>query len=359
MSHLQVVVGGQFGSEAKGHVAGWLARRSHKPLCVRVAGPNAGHSVVHPTTGKKYALRQIPVGAVTNPRATLAIAAGSEIDPEVLWQELKLLDDDGLAVSSRLYIDQAATVLHPRHRHREAAEQLVEMIGSTGKGIGAARAERIMRQAAIAAEHHMHAMRVVDVAELIQHCRAAARDVQIEGTQGYGLGLHTQYYPQVTSSDCTAIDFLAMARVNPWQWRRDQVEIWVVFRPHPIRVAGNSGPLHGETSWEELGLPEEKTTVTQKIRRVGTWDPDLARAAVAANGGYFERAGDPKPIHIALTMADQLDPALAGVTDRDILLKSAAFNDFRLQICDDLDYPLSLVTTSDRTVVDLTDEPIH
>ena len=92
MSKIQVVVGGQYGSEGKGAVAGYLAGLETDPLCIRVAGPNAGHSVVHPGTGKKYALRQVPVGAVTNPDALLAIAAGSEIDPYVLSEEIAWLE---------------------------------------------------------------------------------------------------------------------------------------------------------------------------------------------------------------------------------------------------------------------------
>ena len=66
MGKLQVIVGGQAGSEAKGHVAAQLASPELTPeglAAVRVAGPNAGHSAVD-ATGRKWALRQIPVAAV-------------------------------------------------------------------------------------------------------------------------------------------------------------------------------------------------------------------------------------------------------------------------------------------------------
>jgi len=350
MSKLQIVVGGQAGSEAKGAVAGYLAAEQKNLLCIRVAGPNAGHSVVHPVTGRKYALRQIPVGAVTNRDAYLAIAAGSEIDPYVLHEEINWLEQEGIPVRDRLFIDPAATWLTQAHKDRETTAALTARIGSTGKGIGAARAARIMRDAVTVgqAEPEFRQFGIVDQVSAIAHSYLTkGATVQIEGTQGYMLGLHTQYYPQVTSSDCTAIDFLAMARVNPWWVAEHELETWVVFRPYPIRVAGNSGPLKDETTWEELGLEPELTTVTKKIRRVGHWDGQVALAAIEANGGGLIR-----PM-LALTMADQIDPALVGVTDQHKLLECAAFNKFLAQFEADCGQPPVMVTTSDRTYVNL------
>ncbi len=307
---LQVIVGGQFGSEAKGHIAGYLANQSLQfpVMAVRVAGPNAGHSVVNPKTGVKHALRQVPVAAVTNPTAALCIAAGSEVDLAVLFAELDALDEDGIDARYRLKIDPAATIL---------------------------------------TEHDVTVARTVDMLKYMP----SRSLVQVEGTQGYGLGLHTKYYPQTTSSDCRAIDFLAMAGMSPWWF--DETEIWVVVRPYPIRVAGNSGPLSNETTWEALGLPEERTTVTKKIRRVGTWDRGLVRRAIEENGGYgteyLARRGD--QVHLAFTMADQLDPEIAGRTEpTDITQKVAIFLNL---VRTDTGYTPELVTTSDRTVIDL------
>jgi len=359
MSKLQVVVGGQFGSEAKGHVAGYLARADEIDLAIRVAGPNAGHSVVHPKTGTKYALRQVPVAAVTNPNTTLAIAAGSEIDPRVLRQEIDLLEGDGIKVASRLLIDPSATILTVDHVSRETSSSLTDMCGSTSKGIGAARADRIWRRAKTAGEAlGVEFGRVVRVADWATVLLRDGNSVQVEGTQGYGLGLHGPFYPFATSSDCTALDFLAMAQISPWAVGSADLEIWVVFRPYPIRVAGNSGPLTGETSWEALGLDPEYTTVTKKMRRVGAWDPALAAAAMQANGwdgntgvGWPRRHAS--TVRVALTMADQIDPSLAGSTDPASLHESLTFSSFRDQVQKDAGVPPLLVSTSDRTMVDL------
>lgn len=334
-------------------MAGILAAPEIAPLCIRVAGPNAGHTVVNPATGNRHALRQIPAGAVTNPNATPCIAAGSEIDLSVLENEVQALEADGIKIRDRLRIDPQATIIESRHLAAEDDADLHLLIGSTGKGIGAARADRLMRQAKIAGQYPNQLGqlgRLEAVAPLARMSVYSA--VQIEGTQGYGLGLHAGHYPKCTSSDCTALDVLQMAQVNPWSYPAMTFKIWLVLRPYPIRVAGASGPMRDETSWEALGLEPEYTTVTHKMRRVGHWDGQLAQAAVAANGGY-DTAGR-NPLRVALTMADQIDPALAGVTDAETIWFSPSYQNFANQMLSDIGRRPALVTTSDRTWADMT-----
>ena len=80
--------------------------------------------------------------------------------------------------------------------------------------------------------------------------------------------------------------------------------ITMVIRTFPIRVAGNSGPLKNEITWEEVkklsGYPyeiKEFTTVTKQIRRVALFDIDTVKKAVMVN----------KPTQIALNGVDYLD----------------------------------------------------
>jgi adenylosuccinate synthase len=299
---IQAVVGSQFGSEGKGAVGAYLGRNYEDGDCfVRVAGPNAGHTA-YDAKGVAFAFRQLPVASVVNGEAEIVIAAGSEIEPAVLASEISLAESHGHSIRERLVVDPHATVITDEHKAREAS--LVGAIGSTGKGIGAARADRLMRKAitwgewASENDHHEEFGVTGDTARMLNHYLEIGNNkVMLEGTQGYGLGLHTRYYPQVTSSDCRAIDFLAMAGINPYG---HNVEVWLATRVYPIRVAGNSGPLKGETTWGGLGLKEERTTVTKKVRRVGGWDSELVRRAVQANGPAVSR--------IALTMLDQHDP---------------------------------------------------
>ena len=303
-SQILAVVGGQYGSEGKGAVAAHLARQPHNgpTATIRVAGPNAGHTALD-DNGTPWPLRTIPATAVANPTERLIIAPGSEIDTTVLDHELTTLEQGGHPVNHRLTIDPQATILDPIYIEEETALTMHERIGSTGKGIGAARAARIMRTARIWGENRPFSG---DTVALAHDLLDQGGRIIIEGTQGYGLGLHAGHYPQSTSSDCRAIDFLAMAGLTPWHPSVDQFHIYLAIRPNPIRVAGNSGPLAGETTWDALGLPVELTTVTKKPRRVGSWDPDLVRAAVQANGGA-------PTVRLAVTMFDHVHPDLAGV----------------------------------------------
>ena len=382
---ISVVVGGQFGSEAKGAVAGFLASAEnnlcHRVVAVRVAGPNAGHTIYgrcpdpcdvspeeHLNTPDAFnrqqrhpwKLRQVPVAAVTDEAATLVIAAGSEIDPAVLADEVHRLISAGYDPIRRLYVDHSATVLEPYHIAAEIDQQLNRRIGSTAKGIGEARVARLRREARTFGQfldqepdHPLSRVTTIDTARYLNE-RVRSDHVIIEGTQGYALGLHTDNYPQVTSSDCRAVDFLAMAGVNPWLVSPERLNIWVVLRTFPIRVAGNSGPMNGETSWEDLGLPPERTTVTNKVRRVGTWDPDLAAEAVRVNGGGPDGSGC---VRVALTMADYLVQGVSGLTqytlhelDSDDLGRMVQLLD---QVEKDTGVRPSLVGTSPTTIIDL------
>lgn len=317
MARLHVVVGGQFGSEAKGHFTGKLTERLSGPLLViRVAGPNAGHTIVS-EAGTRYAFRQIPVAAVSRPDAQLFIAPGSEVDTEVLLDEIDLLEADGIKVRNRLWVSGQATVLTAEHRAREGGNDspIQQRIGSTGKGVGAARADRIMRVANTVADYQPYLDANGVRVGFPPAWDNSDAEVVIEGTQGHGLGLHAGYYPYCTSSDCRALDFIAMSGVLPADFHT--VHTYVVYRTYPIRVAGNSGPLYNETSWEALGLQSggyiqpERTTVTKKIRRVGLWDPYLAARAFRDNRVTY--SGRVLPV---LMFGDYIEPALAGSCDR-------------------------------------------
>ena len=303
---IDVIVGAQFGSEAKGAVACALAQQHEYDLLVRVAGPNAGHTG-YDAKDRKWAMRQIPVACIWNLDATIYLGPGSEIDIDVLREEVALLDVAGFEVSSRLFISPQATILLPEHRFREQTMQMHETMGSTGKGVGAARAERIMRKGPIAGNMADDGV----LPGMVGYLNTNQGRVMIEGTQGFGLGLHAGYYPHCTSSDCRAIDFLAMADVN----LNNEICAYVVARTFPIRVAGPSGELPFEVTWEQLHaesggyIQPERTTVTQKIRRVARFDPILVNRALAANHTRDHRA------RLCLQFWDYVNTSTFGVTD--------------------------------------------
>jgi adenylosuccinate synthase len=137
-----------------------------------------------------------------------------------------------------------------------------------------------------------------------------------------------------------------MAAIDPTMWTF-QDEYWpvVVCRTFPIRVAGNSGPLNHETTWEALAgatdgyIQPERTTVTKKVRRVGRWDQQLVDRAMRANGGHFAQ--------MAVTFADYLDPSIAGMTNIDeIYDKSEPVREF----LNSQRHDILCVTTGPKTI---------
>ena len=127
------------------------------------------------------------------------------------------------------------------------------------------------------------------------------RRIVVEGSQGFGLSLfHGGHHPHATSRDTTASTFLGEAGLSP----RDVDDVTLVIRAFPIRVAGKSGPLPEETSWESIGRrsglgPDylELTTATRKVRRVAHFDADVVSRAIEAN----------RPDRIVLNHMDYFD----------------------------------------------------
>jgi adenylosuccinate synthase len=145
------------------------------------------------------------------------------------------------------------------------------------------RIARLRNEAILATDHPAFHDYLGDTGEFMRRVLNQNSRIVIEGSKGYGLSLlHGGYYPKATTRDTTAASFLGEAGLSP----RDVDDVTLVLRCHPIRVAGDSGPLKGETTWREIaknaGLPKnycELTTATKKVRRVGTFDPELVREA--------------------------------------------------------------------------------
>jgi adenylosuccinate synthase len=281
---ISVVVGGQFGSEGKGKVAHRIACDERASIVVRVGGTNSGHTAVD-DKGRTWALRQLPV-SVLAPDTVAVLPAGAIIDPEIFANEVREL---GLS-SHRVVVSRYATVISNEDKHTEQTEGLVDRIGSTGSGTGAALIRRISRQsgtAILASEHPVLKNYLGDASLVMREALSRNELIVVEGSQGFGLSLlHGGYYPNATSRDTTAATFIGEAGLSP----RDVKDVILVLRAHPIRVAGKSGPLEGETTWAKIakgaGLPVnycELTTATKKVRRVGKFDPALVRRAIEAN----------------------------------------------------------------------------
>lgn len=265
---VKVIVGGQFGSEGKGKVAKYLSNDCD--CMIRCGGSNSGHTIYH--NHNKYVLRHLPAGVV-NPNCHLLIPAGSNININVLLQEVKRFK----VSSDRLSIDPNTFVITDQDIIYENNINLNSSIGSTLSGTGGCTIRRIDRKYNITAkDYDILKPYIRNTYDVLDSCR----NIVVEGTQGFGLSLyHSPYYPFTTSRDTTASGVCSEAGISPMS----VTEIILVIRALPIRVSGNSGPLPNELTWDSLDIEPEYTSVTNKIRRIGLFDSDIVNRAIQYN----------------------------------------------------------------------------
>lgn len=139
------IVGAQWGDEGKGKIVDAYAHRADWVVRFQ-GGNNAGHTLV--VDGEKTVLHVIPSG-ILNPEVKCAIGNGVVVDPEVLLDEIKLLEARGLDVAKRLFISESAHVIMPYHRDLDRVREALRgdgRIGTTGKGIGPAYEDKVSRR---------------------------------------------------------------------------------------------------------------------------------------------------------------------------------------------------------------------
>lgn len=348
---LLCVVGGQYGSEGKGAVVAHIANEYN--VHIRIGSPNAGHTFYW--NGDKHVMQSIPCGWI-NPSASIVIGRGALINMKQLMIELEHIKKYYPDFINRLYIDAEAGILDEKFHQQEGGVngEMHKRIGSTGEGVGLARIARIERNTDnfyffkdIAKEFGLESCITYNTHEMIAEYQDHGLNILIEGTQGSGLSLLHGHYPYVTSIDTNAAQMLAEVGIAPSRL----TDVLLVCRTYPIRVAGNSGYMANEITWEELSKKmgkhlEERTTVTKKVRRIAEWDQELFKNSCILNA----------PTQIALMFADYLDNSLYGETDVDKLFANKNFNDFVTKNIYDKGYSVTYIGTSEKTIVDNDEE---
>lgn len=301
---VDVLVGGQYGSEGKGNITSKIA--PDYDVLVRVGGPNAGHIVYEPY----FKFAQLPSGTLHNPKARLIIGPAATLSLEVLASEMDRLKAMGTEITpDRLSIDPQAIIIEQSDQDWEGGA--LESIGSTKQGVGAATARKILgRGKDVGFGDEVRLAR--DVEELspfvrptfieLERAFGASERVLLEGTQGTDISLHHGMWPHVTSRETTATGCLADAGIAPDRVR----DVFMVTRTYPIRVGGTSGYMGVEISAQDIAdrsgleLAEvqktETGTISGKARRIAEFDMGQVVRAAALNGATV----------IALTFADYL-----------------------------------------------------
>lgn len=317
-----VVFGGQVGSEGKGAVCGYLARRGEYGASICNFMTNAGHSWVD-GDGNKVVVQQIPMALVSPTVRQLLIGPGAAITVPVLLAEIERYDAT-FNVADRLMIDPRAMIIEEEHLER--GREHARARAGVGKGCGRAQAAKAMRLPSVRLARDVPVLKpfLGDTVGKVNDILNGGQRVLVEGSQGFDLDLnHGFAYPHCTSRGCTPASILADCGIDG----KMVVHSIAVVRTFPIRVGnivergemiGYSGDYGDEITWSavaaQAGVPvddlttSELTTVSRRLRRVFRMNYErLARMSLVC-----------RPTEVALTFADYLDGNIRGKATRDV-----------------------------------------
>jgi adenylosuccinate synthase len=318
-----VVVGSQWGDEAKGKIVDLLAQEAE--VVVRYGGgSNAGHTVMAGDLVLK--LHLIPSG-ILNSQARCVMADGMVIDPVVLVRELEELERSGVETRG-LHVSPNAHVILPYHQEIDRLEEERKAggrLGTTMQGVGPAYQDKMhrcgLRIADLVAPERLAARldavlpeknfliekyyggqplarealierlaplgqriapHVSDTAALVYRAVANGENVVFEGAQGTMLDIDHGTYPYVTSSHPVAGGACIGTGIGP---RAIDTVIGVV-KAYTTRVGAGEFPteLLDATGDRIRERGREYGTTTGRPRRIGWLDTVCLRYAARVNG---------------------------------------------------------------------------
>ena len=318
-----VLLGAQWGDEGKGKATDLLGDKV-KYVVRYQGGNNAGHTVV--IGDQKYALHLLPSGILT-PSVIPVIGNGVVIDPAVLLEEIRGLNERGVDTSN-LKISTNAHLITPYHRTIDKVSERFlgkAKIGTTGRGIGPAYADKINRigirvqdlfDTSILRQKIEGALRdknqvlikvfnrkglevdevlreyleyaeflrpyVTDTSLLLHQALERGENVLLEGSQGTLLDVDHGTYPFVTSSNPTAGGASTGSGIGPTRISR----VIGIVKAYTTRVGSGPFPteLFDEDGEKLRSIGGEVGVTTGRARRCGWYDAPIARYAVRING---------------------------------------------------------------------------
>ncbi len=321
----RILIGAQWGDEGKGKMIDLLAEDCE--IVVRFqGGNNAGHTVW--VGDRKFVLHLIPSG-ILHPKKVCVIGNGAVIDPEALFEEIKMLAKNSVSVKGRLFVSNQAHLIFPYHRRLDSLKEdeghLTTKIGTTKKGIGPCYADKAARLGIRVADildpgyFHERLKSVLNEKNLIlrkiygdpgvafknvynEYCRFGrelrpyVRDTSLylyeaskkrkrilfEGAQGTLLDVDHGTYPYVTSSNASVGGAISGTGVTPTLIDR----VIGVVKAYTTRVGEGPFPTQFPPQLMERiqKKGEEFGSTTGRPRRCGWFDAVIARHAARING---------------------------------------------------------------------------
>jgi len=318
-----IVVGTQWGDEGKGKIVDLLSE--HADIVIRYqGGHNAGHTIV--IGGEAFVLHLVPTGLLQHGKIGV-IGNGVVVNPKAFFEEIKLLSERGVSVEGRLFVSESAHLIMPYHQAIDKESEKMkgaQKIGTTGRGIGPAYADKMTRsgirvgdlfdedlfreklqknlleingilkqiyQAApfdlekIFKEYLTYSEQmkpfVTDTSLYLNKAIDAGKHLLFEGAQGTHLDVDLGTYPYVTSSNAAAGGASTGTGVGPTRFDK----VLGVAKAYTTRVG--SGPFPSELT-DAMGARLQKEgnefgATTGRPRRCGWFDAVLVRYAVRVN----------------------------------------------------------------------------
>ena len=318
-----VIVGAQWGDEGKGKATDILGGRVDYVVKPN-GGNNAGHTVV--VGGEKYELKLLPAGVLSE-SAVPVLGNGVVINLEALFSEIDGLEARG-ADASRLRISSNAHLVAPYHQVLDRVQERFlgkRAIGTTGRGIGPAYADKVSRvgirvqdifdesilrqkiESALDVKNQilvkMYNRRAIEAEEVVQYFLSyadrlrpmvieaehelnraldAGKHVLMEGGQATMLDVDHGTYPFVTSSNPTAGGACVGAGIGP---TRITSSLGII-KAYTTRVGAGPFPTELFDKWGEYlqTTGGEVGVNTGRKRRCGWYDSVIARYASRVNG---------------------------------------------------------------------------
>ena len=319
-----VVVGAQWGDEGKGKIIDLLTERADVVARYQ-GGHNAGHTVV--VGEEEFILHLIPSGILHTGKMCI-IGNGVVVDPAALLEEMDGLIKRRIRFTESLLISKNAHLIMPYHKALDIASEKLKgnkKIGTTGRGIGPAYADKINRKGIRMAdlldpagfrdklaantgeanflleryykaplvpldqvyeEYLGYATRlkryIADTGIVLNDAIRRGKKVLAEGAQGTHLDVDHGTYPFVTSSSPAAGGACTGLAIGP----TTITEVMGIVKAYTTRVGSGPFPTEQENALGELlrSRGREYGATTGRARRCGWADALIIRHAVRVNG---------------------------------------------------------------------------
>ncbi len=320
-----VVVGTQWGDEGKAKVIDYLTERSDMIIRFQ-GGSNAGHTVI--ANRRKFIFHLVPSG-IMYPDKICIVGNGVVIDAELFLKEVDELDAVGISVEKRLFVSEAAHLVLPYHKLLDTVQESSKenhRIGTTGRGIGPAYADKVSRTGVrvcdlleensfiekVRAGFERHKIIITalyktdfpllldeivddyrrirermipfidDTSSRIFEAHRQGKRLLFEGAQGTFLDVDHGTYPFVTSSNTVAGCACTGSGVGP-----SLIDNVIgIVKAYTTRVGNGPFPTEQNNEIGEMLRKEggEFGATTGRPRRCGWFDSVMVRKAIEVNG---------------------------------------------------------------------------